>query len=106
MSKDHVSFNVKGYIDRRTLDLHQRHDVIEERRFNWRVERRAAQPRRQIPLVSRLEDMGTPQPASSRQGGNRPVALGSRSAASGQHAFTLVCVRDLPERGPASVGLE
>lgn len=37
MSK--VTLSCKGFIDRRSEDLHARHDVIEERRFQHRLAR-------------------------------------------------------------------
>lgn len=34
-----IRFNIKGYIDRRTADLHARYDAICEQRWRWRVAR-------------------------------------------------------------------
>jgi len=104
MSKPDVTFNIKGYIDRRTLDLHQRHDVIEEARWRWRVERRAAQSRRTVSMVSRLGEVGP-----SRQGDAGGIESGSvgepdsrDSSANSHSTWTLLSVRNV-QRGWTSV---
>jgi hypothetical protein len=49
-----IRFNVRGItVDRRTADLHRRHDEIERKRFEKRVEQNIARRR----LLKRLQEL-------------------------------------------------
>lgn len=95
-----VTFNVVGYVDRRTVDLHLRYDSIIWRRWKLKVAENEARRaiRGQAPseqnIVRRL-----------REARETRAYCGRRYPAPGS-TFTLVSVRDLHDRGPASVGLE
>jgi hypothetical protein len=88
-----VTFNVKGYTDRRTPELIGRYESIEERR-RWTC-RWVLKQGRPISLGSRLGPMGP-----DRQGGQfgPPRAVGVWPATA-DAPFRLLSVRDLLERG-------